>query len=220
MSQCHFNLFSYSSLCWKCYILRQTWGEPPWTPARRLWSAAWRCLLAFCSVCIFCSWQLEIVTLLLPHQYLKFNRFLVRAGQNQQMTCAPSKDSDQRGPITWASPVWSESSLSTWRRFGSLAIHIVHSQDSGQTGCISFCRFRHNPPHLFYYPRHSSKPTKSHYAPREDSDQAVHLCKLIETHHEKNCFSQQRHGSACASAQPRISLHIRKVWSAPLLFAP
>ena len=31
-------------------------------------------------------------------------------------------------------PVWSESSLSTWRKLGSLATHWVHSEDSDQTG--------------------------------------------------------------------------------------
>ena len=31
-------------------------------------------------------------------------------------------------------PVWSESSLSAWRKFRSLAIHWVHSEDSDQTG--------------------------------------------------------------------------------------
>ena len=30
--------------------------------------------------------------------------------------------------------VWSESSLSTWRKLGSLATHWVHSKDSDQTG--------------------------------------------------------------------------------------
>ena len=30
-------------------------------------------------------------------------------------------------------PVWSESSLSTWRKLGSLATHWVHSEDSDQT---------------------------------------------------------------------------------------
>ena len=33
-------------------------------------------------------------------------------------------------------PVWSESSLSTWRKLGSLATHWVHSEDSNQTGRI------------------------------------------------------------------------------------
>ena len=31
-------------------------------------------------------------------------------------------------------PVWSESSLSAWRKFGSLATHWTHSEDSDQTG--------------------------------------------------------------------------------------
>ena len=30
--------------------------------------------------------------------------------------------------------VWSESSLSAWRKFGSLATHWAHSEDSDQTG--------------------------------------------------------------------------------------
>ena len=31
-------------------------------------------------------------------------------------------------------PVWSESSLPAWRKFGSLATPWAHSEDSGQTG--------------------------------------------------------------------------------------
>ena len=31
-------------------------------------------------------------------------------------------------------PVWSESSLSAWRKLGSLATHWAHSEDSDQTG--------------------------------------------------------------------------------------
>ena len=31
-------------------------------------------------------------------------------------------------------PVWSESSLSTWRKLGSLATHCAHKKDSDQTG--------------------------------------------------------------------------------------
>ena len=33
-------------------------------------------------------------------------------------------------------PVWSESSLSAWRKIGSLATHWAHSEDSDQTGRI------------------------------------------------------------------------------------
>ena len=42
---------------------------------------------------------------------------------------APSEDSDQPG-----CPVWSESSLSAWRKFVSLATHWAHSEDSDRTG--------------------------------------------------------------------------------------
>ena len=35
---------------------------------------------------------------------------------------------------TQISPVWSESSLSAWRKLGSLATHWVHSEDSDQIG--------------------------------------------------------------------------------------
>ena len=31
-------------------------------------------------------------------------------------------------------PIWSESSLSAWRNFGSLATHWAHIEDSDQTG--------------------------------------------------------------------------------------
>ena len=34
-------------------------------------------------------------------------------------------------------PVWSESSLSAWRKLGSLATHWAHSEDSDQTGQMS-----------------------------------------------------------------------------------
>ena len=50
-------------------------------------------------------------------------------------------------------PVWSESSLSAWSKFGSLATHWVHSKESDQTGRMSrligvfagrtYCRFCH-----------------------------------------------------------------------------
>ena len=58
--------------------------------------------------------------------------------KNHQNGCAPSEDSDQpRHPpslIRVFALVWSESSLSAWRKLGSLATHWAHSEDSGQTG--------------------------------------------------------------------------------------
>ena len=40
----------------------------------------------------------------------------------------------QRLRSAWASTQSDQSSLSTWRKFGSLAIHWAHSKDSDQTG--------------------------------------------------------------------------------------
>ena len=63
------------------------------------------------------------------------------------MTVHPAK--------TQIRPVWSESSLSQWRKLGSLATHWAHSEDSDQTwadaqadlesslGAQSFCWFCH-----------------------------------------------------------------------------
>ena len=45
--------------------------------------------------------------------------------KTNKMACAPIKDSISLGIRT----VWSESSLSTWRKLGSLATHWVHSED-------------------------------------------------------------------------------------------
>ena len=42
--------------------------------------------------------------------------------QNQQSDCVPSEDSDQ--PVH--PPVWSESSVSAWRKLGSLATHYAN----------------------------------------------------------------------------------------------
>ena len=44
-------------------------------------------------------------------------------------------------------PVWSESSLSAWRKFGTLATHWAHSEDSDQTW--SLCWFCHVGAHVF-----------------------------------------------------------------------
>ena len=50
--------------------------------------------------------------------------------KSDEMTCAPSEDSDQLGHP----PVWSESSLSAWRNIWALTTCWVHSEDSDQTG--------------------------------------------------------------------------------------
>ena len=88
----------------------------------------------------------SIFTFELPHE------------KNNKVACAHSKDSDQPGPHT----VWSESSLSAWRKLGSLATHWVHSEDwsdwahaqadlSLRGVHTSFCWFHHEVAHLFLY---------------------------------------------------------------------
>ena len=81
------------------------------------------------------------------------------------MTLRPAKTQLSLG----IRPVWSESSLSAWRKLGSLATHWAHSEDSDQTertaktlirlrGCpgwsdlrwahLSFCWFCHEATHI------------------------------------------------------------------------
>ena len=55
------------------------------------------------------------------------------AWQNQQCGCAPIEKIQIGLGIL---PVWSESSLSAWRKLGSLATHWAHSEDSDQTGSM------------------------------------------------------------------------------------
>ena len=50
--------------------------------------------------------------------------------KTNKMTVCPAKTQISLG----IHPVWSESSLSVWRKLGSLATHWAHSEDSVQTG--------------------------------------------------------------------------------------
>ena len=50
--------------------------------------------------------------------------------KTNKMTVRPAKTQISLG----IRPVWSESSLSAWRKLGSLATHWAHSEDSDQTG--------------------------------------------------------------------------------------
>ena len=50
--------------------------------------------------------------------------------KTNEMTLRPAKTQITLG----IRPVWSESSLSAWRKLGSLATHWAHSEDSDQTG--------------------------------------------------------------------------------------
>ena len=57
-------------------------------------------------------------------------QFEPRHNKTNKMSVRPAKTQNNLGIRT----VWSESSLSTWRRLGSLATHWAHSEDSDQTG--------------------------------------------------------------------------------------
>ena len=50
--------------------------------------------------------------------------------KTNKMTVRPAKTRISLGIC----PVWSESSLSAWRKLWSLATHLVHREDPGQTG--------------------------------------------------------------------------------------
>ena len=55
--------------------------------------------------------------------------FEPRQDKTNKMSVRPAKAQINLG----IRPVWSESSLSAWRKFRSLAIHLAHSEDSDQT---------------------------------------------------------------------------------------
>ena len=86
---------------------------------------------------IFLSWSLSITDDLLPFQIeqLQGNN----SDKTNKMTVCPGKtqinlgQSDQTRISLGICPVWSESSLSAWRKLGSLATHYAHSEDSDQT---------------------------------------------------------------------------------------
>ena len=51
------------------------------------------------------------------------------ANKTNRVSVRPAKTQ-----ISLGGPVWSESSLSAWRKLGPLAIHWAHSEDSDKTG--------------------------------------------------------------------------------------
>ena len=103
-------------------------------------------------------------------------------------------------------PVWSESSLSAWRKLGSLATHWAHREDSDQTGrcpgwsesslgAQSFCWFCHEAAHILKtldkgkilrIPMTSKITEPCHektclmsYAKNKDADQPTHQRSMI-----------------------------------------
>ena len=66
----------------------------------------------------------------LVEQYTKVRKYESRHDKTNKMSVRPAKTQISLGIC----PVWSESSLSAWRKLGSLATHWGHSEDSDQTG--------------------------------------------------------------------------------------
>ena len=58
--------------------------------------------------------------------------FEARHDKTNKVTVRPAKTQISLG----IRPVWSESSLSAWRKFGSLATHRAHNEDSDQTATL------------------------------------------------------------------------------------
>ena len=65
-----------------------------------------------------------------PWMHLFYQPFETRHDQTYKMSVRPAKTQISLG----IHPVWSESSLSAWKKLGSLATHWAHSEYSDQTG--------------------------------------------------------------------------------------
>ena len=70
-----------------------------------------------------------------------------RHDKTNKMSVRPAKTQISLG----IHPVWSESSLSAWRNLGSLATHLVHSEDSDQTGRMPRLIWASLGAHSFYW---------------------------------------------------------------------
>ena len=73
----------------------------------------------------------------LVEQYTKVRKYEPRHDKTNKMSVGPAKTQISLG----IRPIWSESSLSTWRNLGSLATHWVHREDSDQTAHTHFVGF-------------------------------------------------------------------------------
>ena len=88
-------------------------------------------------------------------------------------------------------PVWSESSLSAWRKLGSLAIHWVHSEDSDQTGRMPrlIWVFAGSTHILLVLSWGGSYSVVEEASDKEPTLRSLFLChRPYESHHEKTCL--------------------------------
>ena len=70
---------------------------------------------------------------------MTITNYMSRDVKTNKMAVRPAKTQISLGIC----PVWSESSLSTWRKIGSLATQWAHSEDSKQTGRMLGLRWVH-----------------------------------------------------------------------------
>ena len=103
----------------------------------------WCCFIYLC--CAFLRSFLLGVLFSYLHVALRSPRLQEKAGWLLSV-CFHYVSRDMTKPTKWhippaktqsslgIRPVWSESSLSAWRKLGSLATHWAHSEDSDQTG--------------------------------------------------------------------------------------
>ena len=106
-------------------------------------STVFRLSLTFCALCSFriawwtsageepfsCHFILD-VAILLTDKNVSFTHLSRLMTKTTTWLVRPAKTQISLG----IRPVWSESSLSAWRKLGSLATHWAHSEDSDRTG--------------------------------------------------------------------------------------
>ena len=79
------------------------------------------------------------------HSAIQWCKYEPRHDKTNKMSVRPAKTQISLG----IRPVWSESSLSAWRKLWSLATHWAHSEDpESSLGTHSFCWFCHVVAHL------------------------------------------------------------------------
>ena len=93
------------------------------------------CWSEFIKCVLFVLEMLKLMTLLYVSLKIGWCNWLQviyepRHDKTNKMSVHPAKTQISLGIC----PVWSESSLSAWRKLGSLATHWAHSEDSDQTG--------------------------------------------------------------------------------------
>ena len=125
----------FSKISENCYSLLKTWFFTPPPPQRNVFH------FPFIAGSVlknnFKYWRWFSLQIDAGSVYNFLNIYIAwclanepRNDKTNKMSVCPEKTQISLG----ISPVWSESSLSAWRKLGSLATHWAHSKDSDQTG--------------------------------------------------------------------------------------